>query len=42
MAGAVALACKTVWDGCTSRREGMMLIGAYALVVVGFLVAGNR
>jgi Ca2+:H+ antiporter len=42
MAGAVALACKTVWDGCTSRREGGMLIVAYALIVVGFLVAGNR
>jgi len=42
MAGAVALAAKTVGDGCTSRREGVVLIVAYAIVVVGFLVAGNR
>ena len=42
MAGAVALAGKTVRDGSTSRREGVVLIVAYALVVAGFLVAGNR
>jgi Ca2+:H+ antiporter len=42
MAAAVALAIKTVWDGCTSRREGFVLIIAYAIVVAGFLAAGNR
>jgi Ca2+:H+ antiporter len=42
MAAAVALAAKTVWDGCTSRREGFVLIVAYAVVVACFLVAGNR
>ena len=42
MAGAVVLAGATVWDGRTSRRDGFVLIVAYALVVAGFLAAGNR
>ena len=42
MAGAVALSANTVADGRTSRRDGIVLIVAYALVVVGFLAAGNR
>jgi Ca2+:H+ antiporter len=42
MAAAVALAAKTVWDGRTSRFDGAVLIAAYAVVVVGFLLAGNR
>ena len=42
MAGAVALAGKTVAGGRTSRRDGIVLIVAYALVVAGFLAAGNR
>jgi Ca2+:H+ antiporter len=42
MGAAVALAGKTVWDGKTSRADGVVLIGAYAVVVVGFLLAGNR
>ncbi len=42
MAAAVALATKTVWDGRTSRFDGAVLIAAYAVVVVGFLLAGNR
>ena len=42
MGGAVVLTGKTVAGGRTSRRDGIALIVAYALVVVGFLVAGNR
>lgn len=42
MAGAVVLAAMTVIDGTTSRREGILLIVAYAAVVGGFLAAGNR
>ena len=42
MAGAVGLAGATIANGRSSRREGMLLIGAYMLVAVGFLVAGNR
>jgi calcium/proton exchanger cax len=42
MAAAVALAAGTVWDGRTSRFDGAVLIAAYAVVVVGFLLAGNR
>jgi Ca2+:H+ antiporter len=42
MAGAVVLAAATVRDGRTSHREGLVLIVAYALVVAGFLAAGNR
>ena len=42
MAGAVVLAGKTIADGRTSRRDGAILIVAYAIVVGGFLAAGNR
>jgi len=42
MAAAVALAGKTVWDGRTSRFDGTMLMAAYGVVAVGFLLAGNR
>ncbi len=42
MAGAVAIALGVVWDGRTRRWEGVALTAAYALVVVGFLAAGNR
>ncbi|HEY2543356.1 MAG TPA: calcium/proton exchanger [Gaiellaceae bacterium] len=42
MAGAVVLAGKTVLGGRTSRFDGGLLIVAYAFVVVGFLLAGNR
>jgi Ca2+:H+ antiporter len=42
MAAAVLLAGKTVVGGRTSRLDGAMLIAAYAVVVVGFLLAGNR
>jgi Ca2+:H+ antiporter len=42
MGAAVTLAGKTVWDGRTRRIDGIVLICAYAVVVVGFLLAGNR
>jgi Ca2+:H+ antiporter len=42
MAGAVVLAAATIWDGQTKRWEGWLLIAAYAGVIAGFLVAGNR
>jgi Ca2+:H+ antiporter len=42
MAGAVALAGLTIADGRTKRWEGALLILAYAGVVAGFVVAGNR
>jgi Ca2+:H+ antiporter len=42
MAAAVLLTVLVVRDGRTSRRGGLVLVAAYALVVVGFLFAGNR
>jgi Ca2+/H+ antiporter len=42
MAGAVVLAILVVLDGRLQRREGGVLVAAYAGVVIGFLVAGNR
>jgi len=42
MAGAVVLAGATIRDGQTKRWEGALLVVAYAVVVVGFLLAGNR
>jgi calcium/proton exchanger cax len=41
-AAAVALTVLTVWNGRSTRRGGIVLVSAYALVVVGFLLAGNR
>jgi Ca2+:H+ antiporter len=42
MAGAVGLTAAMVWDGRSTRREGAILLAAYAAVVAGFLFAGNR
>ena len=42
MAGATVLVVGTVWDGRSRRKEGALLIAAYALVVVAFALAGNR
>jgi Ca2+:H+ antiporter len=42
MAGAAILAFATVSDGRTRRWEGLMLIGAYSVVAVGFFLAGDR
>jgi Ca2+/H+ antiporter len=42
MAAAVALTVTAVRRGRSTRREGVILVAAYGLVVVGFLFAGNR
>ena len=42
MAAAVALVAAPIADGCSKRWEGVLLIAGYAVVVVGFLFAGNR
>jgi Ca2+:H+ antiporter len=42
MAAAVVLTVLVVRDGRTNRRGGVLLVAGYALVVVGFLLAGNR
>jgi Ca2+:H+ antiporter len=42
MAGGALLAGKTVWDGKTTRVEGVMLIAGYIGVVALFYAAGNR
>ena len=42
MAGAIVLTVAMVSDGRSNRREGAVLLLAYAGVVAGFLVAGNR
>ena len=42
MAGATILAFATISDGRSRRWEGMMLVAAYSVVVVGFFLAGNR
>jgi Ca2+:H+ antiporter len=42
MAGAAAVATAVVWDGRSSRREGVFLLVAYAATVVGFLLGGGR
>ncbi len=42
MAGAAVVVTGVVWDGRTNRREGMLLVAAYASAVVGFLLYGGR
>jgi Ca2+:H+ antiporter len=42
MAAAVAVTVAVVLDGRSRRREGGLLVAAYAGVVLGFLFAGNR
>ena len=42
MAGAAVVAAGTVWDGTSRRREGKLLVVAYAAAVVGFYFAGGR
>jgi Ca2+:H+ antiporter len=42
MAGAALVVTAVVWDGLTSRREGVLLVAAYAAAVVGFLLYGGR
>jgi Ca2+:H+ antiporter len=42
MAGAAAVATAVVWNGRSSRREGVFLVVAYGAAVVGFLLGGGR
>ena len=42
MAGATVLVTGSVSDGRSGGRKGAVLVLAYALLVVGFLVTGNR
>jgi Ca2+:H+ antiporter len=42
MGGAAVIVAVTVWDGRSHRREGMLLAGAYAAAVLGFLLGGGR
>jgi Ca2+:H+ antiporter len=42
MAGAAAIATAVVWDGRSSRREGAVLVVAYAAAVIGFYFGGGR
>jgi Ca2+:H+ antiporter len=42
MAGAALFVLAVVWDAKGTRREGLLLVAAYALVVVGYGLSGNR
>ena len=42
MAGAAVIAAAVVWDGRSSRREGVLLVVAYAAAVLGFYLVGGR
>jgi Ca2+:H+ antiporter len=42
MAGAAVVVAATVWDGRSRRREGVLLVAAYAAAVLGFLLGGGR
>ena len=42
MAGAAVVVAATVWDGRSKRKEGMLLVAAYAAAVLGFLFGGGR
>lgn len=42
MGGAALLVAVTVFDGRSKRWEGFVLVAAYALVVVGFALSGDR
>jgi Ca2+:H+ antiporter len=42
MAAAAVVVTAVVWDGKTNRREGAILVAAYAAAVVGFLLYGGR
>ncbi|HEU5477782.1 MAG TPA: calcium/proton exchanger [Gaiellaceae bacterium] len=42
MAGSALVVAATVWDGRSHRREGALLVAAYAAAVLGFLFGGGR
>jgi len=42
MGGAALLVGVVIWDGKSRRSEGLLLLGAYAVVALGFYLAGDR
>jgi Ca2+:H+ antiporter len=42
MAGAAVVATAVVWDGRSSKREGVFLVIAYIAAVIGFYLGGGR
>jgi Ca2+:H+ antiporter len=42
MGGAAVVVTAVVWDGRSSRRDGALLVVAYAAAVLGFLLGGGR
>jgi Ca2+:H+ antiporter len=42
MAGAAIVVAAVVWNGRSSRQEGVLLVVGYAAAVVGFLLGGGR
>ena len=42
MGGAAVIVTATVWDGTSRKKEGMLLVAAYAAAIVGFLLGGGR
>ena len=42
MAGSAVLVTAVVWDGCSTRRDGALLVGAYGAAVLGFYLVGGQ
>jgi Ca2+:H+ antiporter len=42
MGGSALLVGVVIWDGKSRRSEGLLLLGAYAVVALGFYLAGDR
>jgi Ca2+:H+ antiporter len=42
MGGSALVVAATVWDGRSRRKEGALLVAAYAAAVLGFLFGGGR
>ena len=42
LAGSVAYTALVLWSGTSSRLRGGLLLGGYAVVVIAFLLAGDR
>jgi Ca2+:H+ antiporter len=42
MAGGAVLVAAVVWDGRTRRRDGALLVAAYAAAVLGFFLGDGR
>ncbi len=42
MAGAAIFVSAIVWDAKGTRREGVLMLVAYAVVVVAYYLSGNR